>query len=341
MNLVTGATGIIGSHVVLQLLLEGKQVVGAKQKNSDTSRVKKVFDWYEPQGELFQRIKWIEIDILDIFSIEDALEGVTAVYHCAGLVSFDPRDRKKLSLVNEQGTRNLVNVCLHKKIEAFCHVSTIGTINNSDYPYTLTENVFWKTSGKESDYAVSKYNAEREVWRGMEEGLNVVIVNPGVVLSPVFWNQSSSRIFEQCYRGNRFYTDGQSAYVAARDVARVMTGLMNKTLYSQRYIVIENNYRFREIFDLMHDCLKKPRPAIRVGARTLRVVGYLQRFFAFFTGKPPLLTKSLINAALNRQSFSNEKVKNVLGIEFEPVANTIGKICDFYLEEHEKTQASL
>ena len=342
MNLVTGATGIIGSHVVLQLLREGQQVTEVRQKKSDLESVKKLFSFYTPHHqELFNKIKWIELDILDVFAIEEALEGVLAVYHCAGFVSFSKNDRKKLFLINEQGTRNVVNACIQKKVNALCHVSTIGTINNSEYPFTLHEGVFWKTSGKESDYALSKYNAEREAWRGMEEGLNVVIVNPGVVLSPVFWQQSSSRIFEQCFKGNKFYTDGQTAYVAATDVASIMVELVKKRMFGERFILVENNYPFKQIFDLVHGCMKKPKPSFRVGEKTLKTMGYLQRFLYGFVRKPPLLTKSLVNAALNRQSFSNEKVKKALEYTFEPVTKTVGSICEFYLSEHEKSRSSV
>jgi dihydroflavonol-4-reductase len=342
LNLVTGATGIIGSHVALQLLLQGQEVTAVRQRNSDLARVQRLFAFYTPtHEELFQKIKWIELDILDVFAIEDALEQINVVFHCAGFVSFRRADRKKLFLINEQGTRNMVNASLQKKVAAFCHVSTIGTVNNAEYPFALHEGVFWKTSGKESDYAISKYNAEREVWRGMEEGLNIVIVNPGVVLSPVFWQQSSSQIFERCYNGNKFYTDGQSAYVAATDVSIIMVELVKRRIFGQRFIVIENNYTFKKIFDLVHGCLKKPAARYRVSDTTLKIMGFVHRFFYGLIGKDPLLTKSLINAALNRQSYINEKVKNTLGFTFEPVDKTIRKICEFYLKERQKTLPSV
>ena len=179
MNLVTGATGILGSHVVLALLQSNQPVTACKQKTGDIKKIQELFAYYTPDHQtLFERIKWVDVDICDIFSIEEALQGIANVYHCAGFVSFSGRDRKKLRLVNETGTKNMVDACLHMGVKAFCHVSSIGTLHNLDYMGTLTEEVFWKKSGKESDYAISKYNAEREVWRGMEEGLNAVIVNP-------------------------------------------------------------------------------------------------------------------------------------------------------------------
>ena len=342
MNLVTGATGIIGSHVLLSLLLQNKPVRACRQKGSDILKTKKLFHFYQPgHQQLWERVEWIELDVLDQFAIEDALEGVSHVYHCAGFVSFKKSDRKQLFRINEQGTRNVVNACLQKGNVALCHVSTIGTINNSDHRGELNESVFWKTSGKESDYALSKYNAEREVWRGMEEGMEAVIVNPGVVLSPVFWTQSSAQLFSQCYKGNRFYTSGSTAYVSAPDVATAMVRLMEEKKFGQRFILIENNYPFRQIFNHIQNKFGKPLPDISAGKTLLNAGRFFSWLFSLFSGKDPLLTKSLINAALNTQTYSGEKVKNELGLQFEPVEKVLDRICDYYLIEASKSSSSV
>lgn len=334
MNLVTGATGIVGSHVVLELLLNNQPVTACRQKNSNVARLKQLFAFYTRDHEaLFQKIKWVEMDIRDIFSIEETLEGIHNVYHCAGFVSFQKKDRKKMMEINEQGTANVVNACLGKPGIALCHVSSITTINNSDYTLPLDESVFWKTSGRENDYAISKYNAEREVWRGIEEGLDAVIVNPGVILSPGFWGQSSSKLFDACYKGNRFYTDGTSAYIAAADVARTMTGLMNKRLFANRYILIENNYSFRDILGFIHTQFKKPVPSIKVSPLLLRLAAVVNGTWSFFSGKEARITKSLMNAAFNKQLFSNKKITGTLQIEFIPVKEAISGICRQYLSE--------
>jgi dihydroflavonol-4-reductase len=334
LNLVTGATGILGSHVLLELLRNGEPVVACKQNKSDLARVEKLFSYYvHNHSELFNRIKWVDVDVRDIFSIEEALEGITTVYHCAGLVSFDKRDRQKLTEINEMGTANVVNACLGKKTVALCHVSSIGAINNSDYILPLHEDVFWKTSGRESHYAISKYNGEREVWRGMEEGLNAVIVNPGVILSPGFRNQSSSRIFDVCYRGNKYYTSGSTGYVAAADVAKIMLALIRERKYKNRYIVVEGNYKFRDIFSRIHTQFKNPTPRIRVPRAALFTLGFFESIVSFFRGKPPRINNALINAAFNKQVFSNKKINETLNYGFIPIDETIGQICKAYLFE--------
>jgi dihydroflavonol-4-reductase len=337
LNLVTGATGILGSHVVLTLLQNGQTVVACRQKNSDLKKVEELFSYYSKDYKtLFEKIKWVDVNVCDIFSIEEALEGITYVYHCAGFVSFNSKDRKKLLEINEKGTKNVVDACLHKKIKALCHVSSLATINNSDYKLALNEDVFWKTSGKESDYAISKYNAEREVWRGIEEGLKAVIVNPGVILSPGFWGQSSSRLFETAFKGNRFYTNGLTAYVSASDVASAMFELVSKKCFGQRYIAIENNYTFRDILDHIQGNFNKPLPNINASKMMLNAGRIVEGILAFFTGKEPKLTKALVHSALNKQLYSNQKIKRELGFEFQPVYQIIEQICRYHLLQKPK-----
>jgi nucleoside-diphosphate-sugar epimerase len=339
LNLVTGATGIVGSHVVLALLQNNQAVVACKQKSSDISKLEKLFSYYTPNyKQLFYKINWVEMDLTEMSSIEDALEGITAVYHCAGFVSLNKKDREKLFAINEKGTENMVNACLQKKIRALCHVSSIATINNLDYTLPLSEEVFWKKSGKESDYAISKYNAEREVWRGIEEGLNALIVNPGVILSPGFWNQSSSKIFDTCYKGNKFYTSGTSGYIGALDLANTMINLVHDKKFANRYIIIENNYTIQSIFNSIQKQFHKAGPTIKVNKVMLQIGRMAQTFYSLFTGKEVVLTKALINSAFTSQLYSNKKILANTNLHFTAIEEIIAQICKIYLAE-KKTQS--
>jgi len=329
LNLVTGATGIIGSHVVLKLLQDNKPVIACKQKNSDLRKVEKLYTFYG-QKHLFEKITWKEVDVCEVFSIEEALEGISTVYNCAGFVSFNKKDRKKLFRINETGTSNVITACFEKKIQALCHVSSIATLNNLDHKEPLHENVFWKTNGKESDYALSKYNAEREVWRAMEEGLNAVIVNPGLVLSPGFWDQSSSRLFDTCSRGNMFYTSGSAGYISAKDTAAIMIELTEKKHFANRYILVENNYSFKNILDLVSVNLGKSKTSIKANRFILQSGRFCDFFRSKLTGKEQVLTKAVINSALNNQTYLNTKVKEALGYNFMPIEAEIIEICRFF-----------
>lgn len=337
LNLVTGATGIVGSHVVLNLLQNNESVLACKQKSSDISKVQKLFSYYTSDYQsLFEKINWVELDLMDISSIEEALAGVDRVYHCAGFVSFGKKDRKKLFEVNEIGTSNIVNACLHKNISTLCHVSSIATINNLDYTLPLNEDVFWKKSGRESDYAISKYNAEREVWRGIEEGLNAVIVNPGVILSPGFWNQSSSKLFETGYKGTKFYTDGSSGYIGADDLAKTMIELVNQKKFANRYIVIENNYSIQKIFTLIQSHFQKAAPSIKVSKTMLKIGRLFELLAALFSKREIVLTKAVINSAFSKQLYDNQKIRGQTYVQFAPISELIPKICAHYLNEKVK-----
>ncbi|MDZ4666127.1 MAG: NAD-dependent epimerase/dehydratase family protein [Bacteroidota bacterium] len=331
MNLVTGATGLLGSHVVLKLLQQGKTVVAAKQSSSDLTKLKHCFLYYTKDAEaLFNKIKWVDLDITDVCSIENALNGIEHVYHCAGFVSFLEKDFPKLTLLNETGTANLVNACVAGKIKSFCHASSLSTINNADYEGELSEKIFWKTSGKESSYAISKYNAEREVWRGIEEGLNAVIVNPGFILAPGFWKQSSGKIFAFCKKGNMFYTDGSTAYVDVNDVVEVMLQLMDKQIFNERFILIENSYTFKDIFTQIQKKFGKPAPFIKSGIFLLQLGRIADGILSRITGKDRVLTTNTIRTAIGHKKYSNSKVKNSLSFSFKPINEVLNSICDHY-----------
>ncbi|MDI1353638.1 MAG: NAD-dependent epimerase/dehydratase family protein [bacterium] len=337
MNLVTGATDILGSHVVYTLLSKGELVTAARQKNSNLKRTELLFSYYTPNyHELFSKIKWVEMDVCDIFSIDDALDGVSNVYHCAGMVSFDRKDRKKLMDINETGTRNIVNACLNKSGINLCHVSSIATVNNLDHKTMLDESVFWKTSGSESDYAISKYNAEREVWRGIEEGLNAVIVNPGVILGPGFWTQSSGRLFSAGYRGYKFFTKGRAAYVGAMDVASIMHQLMLERHFGNRYILVEDNYPIAEVFSRINEGFGHKGPTIQVGRHLLNLALLMEKFWKMLSRGERTLSKALVNAAFSQQNFSNKKIKETLRVDFRPTAQVIEETCKLCLLEGRK-----
>ena len=337
MNLITGATGLVGAHVALQLLKENKEVVAIKRSTSDVLKTKKLFSYYTIDStNLFNKIKWIDADVCDIYSLLDALEGIETVYHCAGFVSFNSKDNKQMHLINAEGTSNVVNACLEKNIKALCHVSSIATLQNPDITKNIDESVYWKSSPNLSDYAISKYNGEREVWRGTEEGLNVVIVNPGIILGPGFWKQSSGRLFETCYNGNPFYTKGSSATIDAKDVADCMIQLTENKHFNKRFVLIENNYSFKDILSQIHKALGKKEPSIEAGKVLLTFGKWFDGLRSFIFGKEQLITKETVIAALNQNSFNNNRVKEAINIKFITLTDTVKFVSQAYLNDLKK-----
>ncbi len=334
MNLITGATGLVGAHVALQLLQQNKSVTAIKREGSDVLKTKKLFSYYTSDSEvLFNKIKWIDTDVCDIYSLLEALEGITTVYHCAGFVSFNAKDGKQMHRINSEGTANVVNACLEKNIKALCHVSSIATLQNPDITKNIDESVYWKSSPNASDYAISKYNGEREVWRGTEEGLNAVIVNPGIILGPGFWYQSSGKLIETCFKGNPFYTNGSSATIDARDVAACMIQLTEKKEFSKRFVLIENNYSFKEILSQVHIALGKKEPTIEAGKLMLTIGKWVDSWRSFITGKEKLITKATVIAGLDSNSYNNSKVKTTLNYQFISFQNTVQFVCNAFLND--------
>ncbi len=334
MNLITGATGLIGAHVALQLLQQNKPVTAIKRPDSDTGKTKRLFSYYTPDyQELFSRIQWVNADITDIYSILDVLDGIDTVYHCAGFVSFDNKDRVQMHKINATGTANMVNACLEKPVKAFCHVSSIATLQNPDITTNIDESVYWKSSPDASDYAISKYNGEREVWRGMEEGLRAVIVNPGLVLGPGFWEQSSGKLVSTCYKGTAFYTNGSSAAISATDTAACMIGLTEKKIFNKRFVLTAHNYTFRDLLSQLHRAFGKKEPSIEAGKLMLRLGLWLDALRSSFTGKERVLTKATMHAGLAKNTFSNARITETLNYRFQPLHETITFVCHTYLKE--------
>jgi dihydroflavonol-4-reductase len=334
MNLITGVTGIVGAHVALALLQQDKPVVAVKRKTSDIGKTKKLFSYYTSDFEnLFNKIKWVDADISDIYSIIDAMEGVDTVYHCAGFVSFDKKDAQKLYEINSIGTANMVNACLDKKIKALCYVSSIATLQNPDIQTNINEKVYWKSSPNASDYAISKYNGEREVWRGIEEGLNAVIVNPGIVLGPGFWNQSSGKLVSTCFKGTSFYTSGSSAVINANDLANCMVQLTEGGYFSNRYIIVEGNYTFKAILDGFHKKFNKKKPFIHAGKFTLRCAKWVDLIFTLVTGRTRTLNNAVISSITSTNSYDNSKIKNSINFKFTSFNETVSFISNAYLDD--------
>ncbi|MDQ3192131.1 MAG: NAD-dependent epimerase/dehydratase family protein [Bacteroidota bacterium] len=333
MILVTGATGLLGAHLLVDLVKSGQKVRALKRENSNFAVVEKIFKLYAPEKSLYDSVEWVEGDILDVFSLFQALEGVDYIYHCAAMVSFDPSDRDKMLKINATGTANLMNIALEKAVKKVCHVSSVAALGKHDLSSEITEKNWWKNTPGNSRYAISKYSAEREAWRAAEEGLNVVIVNPSVILGPGDWSKGSAGIISTAFKGMKFYATGTTGFVDVRDVSKCMIKLMESTLSGERYIISSENINYRDLFNLLHDHLGRKRPSIKAGKFLTGLTWRTEFIRSLFVGSTPLITRETAQASGSSVYFSNEKIKKQLNIEFIPVAQSIKDICKIFLEE--------
>lgn len=337
LNLVTGGTGLVGSHVLYYLCLQNSTVRAIKRAHSNTDSVKKIFQYLSPNGiELFSKIEWIEADLLDIPSLEIAFENVNFVYHCAAFVSFKSGDKKLMKQINETGTANVVNLSLDFNIEKFCHVSSIAALGRNSKINIVDESHWWKPSKENSSYSESKFGAEREVWRGIEEGLNAVIINPSIIIGPGEWGKSSTNFFPSAFKGLKFYADGKSGFVDVRDVAQIMIQLMNNEFSGERFIVNGENLRYRHFFNLLHQALGKPIPSIHISKSMSEIIWRLSVFAAWLTRTNPLITKETAQSAYQEFEFSNQKIATALNINFIKIEDAIKHTANIFLADRKK-----
>ncbi len=331
MILVTGGTGLVGAHLLYYLLLEKDKVRAIHRKNSDLQAVKKVFSYYTEDVEaLFSKIEWLEADITDVCLLEKAFKNITNVYHSAALVSFDPRDYKEMRKINIEGTSNIVNLCIDKKVKKLCFVSSIATIDKAVNNKIIDESCERNPENNNYGYAITKYGAEMEVWRASQEGVEVVIVNPGVILGAGFWHNGSGKIFSKINKGLKFYTEGVTGFISVEDVVKAMIQLMKSDIKGERYILVSENCSFKDVFFQIADGFSVKRASIKV-SKLMSAIGWrLNKITAILTGNPPLITKQSSISIHNKHYYSSEKIKKELNFKFESISEIIKKVCKHY-----------
>ncbi|TGD58449.1 NAD-dependent epimerase/dehydratase family protein [Flavobacterium humi] len=325
MVLVTGATGLVGSHLVLHLIGQGQQVKALFRNEEGKLRVKSVFEQYG-KADLFKEILWCQADIIAIPSLEAAFAAVDVVYHCAALVSFDPKDEEKLRKTNIEGTANIVNYCIDKKVRKICFVSSIAALGDlGPHEDKITEETEWNPEKIHSYYAISKYGAEMEVWRAQQEGLEVVVVNPGVILAPSFWKEGSGEIYQKVKKGLVFYTKGTTGFVSVNDVVVLMDLLMKGEVSGERFVLVSENKTYRELVSLMAEVLKVKKPGIYANWFLTGLAWRADWLLAFLFGKKRMLTRDLAYSLHSTDRYSNEKISTLLGFQFQDIEAFIRK----------------
>lgn len=321
MVLVTGASGFLGQYLVA--FLSGKN-----------QQVRAQFYQHPPSQKLLALpgISWMQCDLLDVESIEELLENIDEIYHCAAIVSYDPGLREEMIHFNTESTTNLVNLALEKGIRKMVYVSSIAAIPFDEQRTKITDENSDPAEYKfVSAYGLSKYLAEMEVWRGTGEGLNAVIINPGIILGAGDWNRSSAQLMKLADKEFPFYTDGSTAWVDVNDVVEIMYRLMHSAIEQERYILSAGNFKYKEILDMMATMLHRKQPGIKAGKLLTGIVWRMHEIKRLITKKSPLITKeSALNATL-KSSYDNKKLLSVFpDFTYSPLETTISKMADMY-----------
>ncbi|MFN4762324.1 NAD-dependent epimerase/dehydratase family protein [Gillisia sp. Q332] len=332
MILVTGGTGLVGSHLLLDLLKAGNNVRAIYRKSSNLLVVKKVFSYYLSSEETdlyFNRIDWQEADLNDICALTKAFIGITSVYHSAAMISFDPSDEKALRKINIEGTANIVNLCISGGIKKLCFISSIATMDLTPGENEISENFTWYQEQNHSDYAISKHGAEIEVWRGSQEGVPVIILNPGIIIGPGFWDSGSGQIFKRIDAGLNYHFPKTTGFVGVRDVVCAAICTMDSSTKNEQYIVVAQNLEFKKVLEMIAESIDKPAPKKPLKPWMV-FIGWIYQFItAMLFGKKRQIAKKDMKALFAHTFYSNQKIVKEFNFKFTPVQEVIhqtGKI---------------
>ena len=333
MILVTGGTGLVGSHLLYHLTQNNDQIFAIYRSEEKLQSTKKVFSYYTNNIEKeFSKISWLKADITEIPALQEVFsKPITKVYHCAALVSFDPKDYLTMRKINIEGTANIINFCIAHNVTKLCYVSSIAAIGDAINNNIVTEENDWVDNGNKHGYAITKYGAEMEVWRASQEGVDVVIVNPGVILGGGFFKEGSGKLFDQIYKGFKFYTEGVTGFVGIKDVVNSMIQLMKSDIKNERFILVAENKSFKSLFFTIADTFNVKRPSIKISPLITSIFWRLDWILTKITGKAPMLTKNSAKSSHNKEQYSSEKIKKALNFSFESLDIVIKTVCKEYL----------
>ncbi len=313
--LVTGATGLVGSHLISQLIKEGKKVTALYRSEIPVIPVK-------------EKVTWVKGDILDVISLDEAMEDIQHVYHCAAIVSFNPKKKQELFKTNIEGTANVVNAALIAGVKKLCYVSSVAALGKNKKGLPVNETTKWSEETNDSNYSKSKYYAEVEVWRGIAEGLQSVIINPSIILGAGNWNDSSTKIFKTAYEEFPWYTEGITGFADVQDVVKAMIQLMDSDISGERFIISAENRKYKEVFTAAANAFCKKPPYKKVSSFAANMVRHFEAFKSMLTGEEPLLTKETAEAAQSVTLFDNSKLTTFLpSFKYTPVEQTIERVC--------------
>lgn len=313
MVFITGATGLLGSCLTKMLAAEEAGIKALYRNKIPFEHA---------------NIEWVQGDIFDVVLLEEIMQDVDEVYHCAAKISYNPKDKQLLFKNNVEGTANIVNAALGSGIKKLVHVSSVSAIGRMRENTMVTEDMQWSAETSNSNYGESKYLAELEVWRGIAEGLDAVMVNPTIILGAGDWDKGSSEIFKTVYKQFPYYSNGVTGFVDVQDVARAMIALMQSNISAERFILSAANESYESLFKLIAAAFNKKAPHKKVTPAMAETIWRLEALKSFFTGKPPFITKETARTAMAKVYFDNNKLLKALpAFSYTPLQNSVERIC--------------
>jgi nucleoside-diphosphate-sugar epimerase len=293
-------------------------------------------------NEIWEKVEWIESDILDVVGLEEAMQDCFAVIHAAAIVSFNSHDRHLMNEVNIEGTKNVINTAIENNIQRFIHISSVAALGRTEAKQMVSEEKKWEETSSNTHYSITKHYAELEVWRGFSEGLNGVILNPSTILGFGDWNQSSCAIFKNAYKGFPWFTEGINGFVSVEDTAECVVKMLQSEITEKRFIVNADNWSFQQLFNTMADGFGKKKPHRKATPFLGEIAWRLEGLKHLFADGKPLLTKESARVAHSKTSFDNSSILEALpGFTFKPLEKVINASCKKYKQAIEMGLLSL
>ncbi|WP_377714604.1 NAD-dependent epimerase/dehydratase family protein [Pseudofulvibacter geojedonensis] len=337
MILVTGGTGLVGSHLLYYLTQTNDNITAIYRNDTKRDYVKKIFGYYTNNIEsLFNKIKWIKADLTDVPALEKAFDKVSIVYHCAANISFNPKDYQKAKETNHIGTANIVNLCLAYNISKLCHISSIATLDEPKKGL-INESAEWSPEkNKHNIYAITKYNAELEVWRGSQEGLNTVIINPGLIIGPGFWNSGSGKIFKMIHKGFNYYTKGSIGVIDINDLIKSIIFLTNSQISNKRFILVSDNINYQKLISSISINLGIKKSSKEVSEKLIYYYYLFDKLKSSIGISKRQVFKPNTATLFKKLEYNNSKIKNTVDFHFRSFNESILKTTQLFLKDFTK-----
>lgn len=320
--LLTGATGFLGSYILQELIEHGYPVRALRRST-------KPLPWIPTN--ILERVEWIEGDVLDVIALQDALVEVDTVIHSAAVVSFHPADRKRMYQVNVDGTKHVVDMALEAGTRRIVHISSVAALGRTASESWVDEDSKWEDNDVQTHYARSKFKAELQVWRGMAEGLEGLILNPSTILGYGDWSTGSCSLFKQIHDGFPWYTSGVNGFVDVRDVARAMRLAVESSRTEERYLICAENWSFRDLQQCMAESFGVKGPRRKATPFLLGLAWRLAAIKGLLTGKHELLSKESARVGISQTRFRNNKFLEAFpSFTYRSLKETIQEACTRY-----------
>lgn len=334
MILVTGGSGLVGAHILLSLIKQSSIPIRAIYRNSESlKKVKIIFSYYNREVD-FNKIEWVQADILDIFSLDDAFKGITSIIHSAGLVSFDSKDKERLKKVNIEGTANVVNAAIPAGVKKIVFISSVAALGENKRKEAITESDNWEKTETTSTYSISKHYAENEIWRASAEGIQIAILNPSTIIGPGDWSEGSPALFRRIKEGLKYYTSGSNGFVAIDDVAALAIKLLDSKINNERFIANGDNLSFRELFSAIAKSIHVKEPYKNAKKWQGKMVLFVDQIRSLISNKKAVLTKDSLEAAYSNKQFNNSKSITRLDHHYKSVHEAIKETGSVFLRSY-------